>query len=178
MGVLVLLLLVGQVRGVEAGSAAEARALARNARTVLEAEVDPNSKKVGKAPEASLEGIPAVSGPSSRTLEKGTRGLWPDQFQVVQVLGKDRVLATYYFEAHVRVLMVKGFPTEGLADGDNFVLVEPAKVGGTESYLSAVGAKRTVQVVEPLSKEEFKNALEEAEKVRKSTSKSKSKRKK
>ena len=153
--VLVSILVAGQVpalQGVEKGSVDAARAAYANSQA---SKVDPNSKRVGKAIAHGLKDVPKIDGMLSRSLATGQWGTWPSQFEVVQVIDETRMLATYYYDPSIRVLMLRGFSTADLADGDKFVLAELAKVNGTATFTTVTGAKKTVQVLEPLSKEDL-----------------------
>jgi hypothetical protein len=158
-----ILVLIGQppLRGKEYGTTAAAMAGAQKQGGMPSADAKP----VGENSFAHLDKIPSIGGSSSQTLKTGEWGRWPCVFHAFQILSKNEMLVTYYFDANVRVLKMRGFPTTGLADGDEFTLLSLARVTGTTSYTTRLGAIKTVHEIGPLSDLELTAFAEEEKRV-------------
>jgi hypothetical protein len=92
------------------------------------------------------------------------------QADVAQVLGRDKLLVTYYYEAPKYIVrkdtngnesalktfdfksflfIAKEIDTTGMTDGANFTVNSPFEVVGTETYIKTNGGSNTVFVLKP-----------------------------
>lgn len=155
----------GQVRGIEAGSAEAASALAEYRNQLAEAdEAWRNSTKLSnlavmpKKPRGQLE---CISVDELRADSVGYLEYW--QFEVLQVVGPNDVLLTMR-NTNPPLVWLSGHPTKDLVDGDNVRLVGPIEVDGTKKYTTVAGASKTVRVIRLISAEKI--AEVEKEKTR------------
>jgi hypothetical protein len=95
-------------------------------------------------------------------------------FRILQIVDDENMLLNSRSELHSqrrqpdRLIWVKGFSTEGLADGMHVWLYEPVMLAGTKSYESGTG-KRTVQLFKKLTPEDMKYLKESMQEQEKKT---------
>jgi hypothetical protein len=137
---------LGQIRGVQRGSAEHAQILQDHNRQLQEeAAAWRTAKKLTLLHEIPKD--PPVQRTDPESLEVGVLGhleYW--HMTVLQVIGpRDALLA--FGTPRFPTLWLEDYPTTGLADRDSVRLVGLVEVTGTKTYTSASGAPRTVRTV-------------------------------
>jgi hypothetical protein len=72
-------------------------------------------------------------------------------FRIISIIDKENCLVQHGKNGP---FWLTGYPTEGLADDDEFRLIDPVRMEETRTYESVIGAKKTVKCMRMLSPED------------------------